>query len=133
MTISWTIRPDEAWGGLVEARVTQIESEIVRFAEALTDEIAAYMRAEARWEDRTGDARAGLYADVIHVAQQSVTILMSHGPTIWYSHYLEAVRGGFYGVLPDTVDHYMPVIFREVQRIVRGESPGRAFRVQSGG
>lgn len=117
MTISWTVRPDEAWGQLAEREIRQIEAEIVRLVDGLTDNAASWMRAEARWVDRTGDARASLYADLIHDTGRTVSMLLSHGPTIHYAHFLEA--NPRYAILGDAVDWFAPVLFRGVQDIVR--------------
>lgn len=123
MTVSWRVTPEKAWGDVTEAQVNQAQAEIVAFCNSLTGEIAAWMKEEARWTDRTGDARDGLYSDVIRLATHSVSILMSHGPMIHYSYYLEVVRGGYFSILPETVDRYLPIVFRGVQEILN-----RTFR-----
>lgn len=118
MSFSWTVTPEQAFIPLYALYAERIESEIVALANGLTDEIADYMKAEARWTDRTGNARAGLYSDVIHVARQSVTILASHGPAIPYAIYLETVSAGRFGIIADTIDWWGPRVFHEVQAIM---------------
>lgn len=119
----WKVSPEQAFQALVKNYGEAIEAEIVRYADSLTDEIAEWMRTEARWTDRTGDARAGLYSDVIHSVRKSVTILFSHGPTIGYSVFLEAHP--YYGIIADAIDHWGPVVFRGVQEIVEKGKKGR--------
>lgn len=118
MSFYWTVTPEEAWGELLDALVDEIERRIVAYAHSLTDEIADWMKANARWEDRSGEARASLYSDVIHLVRESVLIFASHGPAIAYALYLETVRGGFFGIIADTIDHFGPKIFHDVQAIM---------------
>lgn len=119
MSFAWTVSPEEALVPLVDAYAEAIEREIVALADGMTDEITSYMKTEARWTDRTGEARANLYSDVIHVARQSVTIIVRHGPTIHYGIYLETVSGGRFGIIADTVDWFGPLLFYRVREIVQ--------------
>lgn len=122
MTVSWNIRPEEAWGALVEQETAAIEAEIVALVDRLSDEAAVWMRANHAWENVTGEAEAGLYADIEHVARQSVTLLMSHGPAVWYAWYLEYSHAGRFAILADTSDRFWPVLLRGVTEIVRQHS-----------
>jgi hypothetical protein len=118
MSFSWQVTPEQAWIPVYAIYAQRIEDEIVAMANGLTDEIADWMKAEARWTDRTGDARAALYSDVIHAARQSVAILASHGPAISYAEALETVSGGRFGIIADTIDNFGPRVFHEVQAIL---------------
>ena len=123
MTWTWIVRPEQAWGDYAEAFADAVEAQIVALAEGLTDEITQWMKENARWTDRTGEARANLYSDVIHVVRTSVTILMSHGPTIEYSVWLELHP--YYGILGDAVDHFAPLVFRRTREILHKVSAAR--------
>lgn len=118
MSFSWTVTPEAAWLPLYAIYAQRIEDEIVAMANGLTDEIADWMKAEARWTDRTGQTREALYSDVIHVARVSVAILASHGPTITWAEALETVSGGRFGIIADTIDWWGPRVFHEVQAIM---------------
>lgn len=120
--VTWNITPQESWGQLVQAQVNAIETEIVALIDGLTDDVAAWMKAEARWTDRTGDARAGLYADVEYIANQAVYLLMSHDVTLAYTWYLEYAHAGRFSILGDAVDVWSPVVFRGVEAILRRHS-----------
>jgi hypothetical protein len=122
VSVYWQATPEEAWGQMVEAQVAAIERDIVAFINGLLDDIEAWMKAEARWTDRTGDARANLYSDIIHVANESVTVLVSHGPAINYALFLEL--NPRYAIIADTIDHWAPVVFQGVQEIVRRHTGG---------
>lgn len=120
--ITWNITPEESWGALAQAQVDAIEADLVRLVDSLTDDAAAWMKREARWQDRTGEARAGLYSDILVVARESVFLLLSHGPAIGYSQWLEYAYGGRFGILDDATDHFWPILYRGAVEIVRKNS-----------
>lgn len=122
ITFQWIIPPDPAWAALAQGQIDAIERDLVALVDGYTSEVTAWLRAEARWKDDTGEARAGLYADMQHLVDESVTLVMSHGPAIPYAWYLETVSRGRFAILPDALDYFAPRLLREVQAIVRRHS-----------
>ena len=122
VTFQWVIRPEDVWPDLAQTQIDAIEADLVAMVDGMTDEVAAWMRDNARWNDQTGEARAGLYADIETVARRSVDLIMSHGPAISYSWWLETVNSGRYSVLPDAVDNWAPRLLREAREIVARHS-----------
>lgn len=122
MTISWSRTPAQAWSELAKREADAIESETVALVDGLTDQAAAWMKQEARWTDRTGQARANLYADTLHVARRMVSMLLSHGPTIDYARFLEA--NPQFAVLGDAVDWWAPVLYRGLLEIAKRHGGG---------
>lgn len=122
MTVSWNVRPQDIWGALVQQRIDALEADIVALTESLLDQIQSYMRREAPWTDRTGFARSGLYTDIEHDVREAVRLLMSHGPAVWYSVFLEYAHGGRFAILGQTSDHFWPIFYRGVTEIVRQHS-----------
>ena len=120
MTITWNILPEKAWVAQAQAQVDAIEADLVAFIDSLTDDVAAWMKENARWNDQTGNARAGLWADVEHAVRESVYLLMSHDVTLDYTWYLE--RNPKTALLGDAADHWWPVLLRGAQEIVRRHS-----------
>lgn len=118
--VTWNILPEDAWGALVQGRADAIEADIVALIDDLTDQVTIWMRANHRWQNRTGDAEAGLFSDVEHVIHQSVYLLMSHGPAIDYAWFLEA--NPRFAVLGDAADTFWPVLLRGVRDILRRHS-----------
>lgn len=117
MTITWSRTPADAWAELARREADAIESETVALVDGLTDQAAAWMKENHRWQNRTGEAEAGLYADTLHMARQTVSMLLSHGPTIDYAGFLEA--NPKFAVLGDAVDWWAPVLFRGLQEIAK--------------
>jgi len=122
VTISWNVDPGEYLERLVTRKIDAIERDIVRLVDKLSNQAAAFMRASARWQDDTGAARAGLYADVEHAVRESVTLLLSHGPAVEYAHWLEYAHRGRFEILSTTSDHFWPLLYRGALEIVRKHS-----------
>ncbi len=83
---------------------------------ALGDFIATKLQNEARenapWEDRTGNARTGLFAIAEKAAKDGVKIYLSHGHTVEYGKWLELSKGGRYAIIMKTIEANLPEIRR---------------------
>jgi hypothetical protein len=78
------------------------------------------MRQTARWEDRTGNARSGLFSLTEQAAQDVVTIWLSHGHTVDYGKWLELANAGKYAVIMPTLQQFLPEIEQALNRLVKG-------------
>jgi hypothetical protein len=89
--------------------------------------VAAYMAQKmqgemhdnAPWEDRTGNARSGLFCAVEEASGDLVRIYLSHGHTIEYGQWLELAHGKRYAVIMPTMEANLPVIEDMLQRIFK--------------
>jgi len=88
-------------------------------ADYMAQKVQAEMRADAPWEDRTGNARSGLFS-VVEAAEDAVTIWLSHGHTVDYGVYLELAHGKKYAVIMPTIQANLPVIEGMLQQIFEG-------------
>ncbi len=100
-------------------------------------------RQEAPWEDRTGNARGGLFfavdgfglapltgevmpeakSDMSDVAVESGsenTLIITLGHTVFYGKYLELSNGGRYAIIMSTIETNLAQLERMVQDIFRG-------------
>lgn len=74
-----------------------------READRLAERMENYARANARWEDRTGDARAGLKGIVVDAVNgEGFTIAFGH--SVYYGFFLEYKYGGQYAIINETVN-----------------------------
>lgn len=73
-------------------------------ARSLAEEIEAWAKDNAPWEDRTGDAREGLHAVVMQNKRDEVSIVLAH--EVEYGPYLENVGGGMYAIILPTMEHF---------------------------
>lgn len=82
--------------------------------------IQTAMRQNAIWEDRTGNARSGLFSQAEQAAQDVVTIWLSHGHTVDYGKWLELANAGKYAIIMPTLQSFLPEIEQALQRLVEG-------------
>ena len=105
-----------AWVGLesvadnvIEWRDAEMQN-LHQAVESLATEMEAYMKANAPWQDRTGDARDGLQAVVVWNSETNFTIYLGHGAHIDYGIWLEVRWGGRYAIVTPTAEYYGPQI-----------------------
>ena len=68
------------------------------------------MRTNALWQDRSGNARSGLFSLAEQAASDIVIIYLSHGHTIEYGIHLELDHGGRYAIIVPTMEKNFPEI-----------------------
>lgn len=117
MSFRWQTTPTQAIGQLVDAQVIAVHTLILVLAERYVPRIEAWMKQNAPWQDITANARQSLFADVVDVANSAVVILMGHG--VEYGTFLELAHGGRYSILGPALDHFIPLIWRDVQNLLR--------------
>jgi hypothetical protein len=79
------------------------------------------MRQGARWIDRTGNARSGLFAAVTREAAGNLVVLyLSHGSTIYYGKFLELAHGGRYAIIMPVIERNLPELERMLKGLFRG-------------
>lgn len=79
---------------------TRLPIVIAGVVERRSDIAEAYMKDNAPWQDRTGNARAGLRSVPEHTANQSVINIMHSMP---YGIWLEVRWAGKYGIIINTL------------------------------
>lgn len=88
---------------------------------ALSQDRAMLMQADAkvgaRWKDRTGHARNGLFGEVM-VERNQIKTRIAH--SMEYGIWLELCNHRRYAILEPTAKKHAPEYFREVERLVRG-------------
>jgi hypothetical protein len=117
MTVSWRWEQSPAvWirgAGEYERRVyTAIYTICLRRA----PEIQNWMRSNAPWTDRTGNARQGLNTQ-IEGSREEIALLFAHG--VFYGIFLELRNSGHYAVVNPALDHWGPIIWQDVLAVMR--------------
>lgn len=77
----------------------------------------SFMKSEAPWTDRTGNARRGLRAQVVQNGDE-VGIVMFH--SVSYGPWLELRWGGKYGIIPQAMAAAGPMWVETLGRLVAG-------------
>lgn len=85
--------------------------------ERLAEDMEEYMKENAPWEDRTGDAREGLSATVFHTGFRHEIVLAYD---VDYGIWLEVRWDGEYAIIGPTIDHYSAIIMGELSFSAEG-------------
>lgn len=116
MTVSWVVPPEEAFGELADAYIRAIQDAVWRLAQRRAPEIEIWMKANAPWTDRTGNARQGLAADAERLANLAVEIILSYN--VDYGLFLELAHAGNYAIIAPALDQWAPVLWQDVLSIL---------------
>lgn len=103
------------WTGDLFDKVNQFGPRVKRAmtvaAKRIEPEAEAYMKNNATWTDRTGNARAGLKAET-EVETNRVTIYLYH--TVPYGPWLELRWSGKYQIINPTIEVMAPALMELV-------------------
>jgi len=123
---TWQVAPDDAWGSMADAYVRAIHRGVYAICQKWAPIIQNAAQADARWTDRTANARQSLHAEVEQVVGQMVSVTLAHG--VFYGWYLEGIdpnhgyrqmqNAGRWNVINPTIDRYGPLIWRDVVRML---------------
>lgn len=116
--LEWQVSPEVAWADLADAYATALHRGVMAIAQKWAPEIANWMKDNAPWTDRTGNARQGLYTEVQEVAGRMVTIILSHG--VDYGIWLEIRHAGRWAIVNPALDEFGPRVWEDVVRMVTG-------------
>lgn len=105
----------DQWTDALQVMVEAGLAEIVRKYAPLIEQ---WMKDNAPWTDRTGDARRGLKAEVEMIVGDSYSIVLDH--SVHYGKWLELRWHGRYAIIQPALDHFAPTIFEEVRRFLHG-------------
>lgn len=101
-TSGFFILEDTLTGILDEAPAT-VMAEVQERCLKLADDILSYAKQNAPWQDRTGDARAGLDVDVSE-SGGAVYIQLYH--QVDYGLWLEVIQNGRFAIIMPTLEQF---------------------------
>lgn len=112
MTLSWRWeQPPDIWITGVEEYIARVWAAIYAVCQRRAPEIQNWMRQNAPWTDRTGNARQGLNTQ-IEASQDEIALFFAHG--VFYGIFLELRNSGRYAVVNPALDHWGPIIWQDV-------------------
>lgn len=117
VSIEWTISPQAAFGPGMQRYIAAIRRGVRAIAQRRAPEIEAWMKLNAIWTDRTGNARQTLQAEVEDLSLDIVQIVLDHG--VEYGVWLELAHGGTYAIIAPALDHFGPIVWADVQALLR--------------
>lgn len=113
--------PQLDWdGGTLVVRLDRMDAAVDRVvAGVMVDHASravAYARQNATWTDRTGNARAGLFARVDRAGRGKYALVLGH--SVPYGVWLETRFSGRYAIIRPTVDHEGPAVMRTLAGVL---------------
>ena len=112
----WQTTPEQAFTELADEYASAIHRGVFLLATRYAPEIEAWMKANASWTDRTGNARQTLYAEVTDIVNSAVILFFGHG--VEYGVFLELAHGGTYAIVTPALDHFIPRIWADVKAML---------------
>lgn len=105
--------------GKLEAMGTRADAAVRVFAEQGASKLRGYAQKNARWTDRSGNARLRLNSYVSAMAN-GYRITLAHG--VEYGIWLELAHGKQYSIIPETINYVgsteiMPAYERFLEKI----------------
>jgi hypothetical protein len=85
-----------------------VDAAVEELLEELAEEVQEYARTHASWDDRSGEAREGLTAEVVDEGLFHNSIVLYH--TVDYGIWLEIRWNGKYAIILPTIEHYGPIV-----------------------
>lgn len=109
--LKWDFLPSKMLEDLVTDYATAIRLALVELGEAWAPIIEDYMKTNARWKDRSSNARQTLNVRAREFSD-SVVLDLAHG--MFYGIYLELANAGKYAIINPTLDKYTPLVWKSV-------------------
>lgn len=116
MAFSWQVTPGQAFPELYENYTKTIFLTGRRVAEQRAKTLEQWAKDNAPWQDKTGEARRGLKAEVLESPGVLAEIVLSHSAPhgIW----LEIANGGKYAIIAKAIDVQSVEFMKDIQRIM---------------
>lgn len=112
--LRWETSPVQAFDAGYRAYVQTVRATVYALLQSYVPRMESWMKANAVWDDQTGNARQSLWADVKQLTNQTI-LWFGHG--MEYGIWLEIANSGRYSVLSPALDHFGPLIFKDLQAI----------------
>ena len=115
---SFKFNPEKLLAGLTETE-SKAEAAIKKFAESGANKLEAYAKENARWQNRTGDARRRLKGSTEQV-KNGYRLSLAHG--VDYGIWLELAMERRYAIIEETIqkvgqDEIMPAFKNFMERL----------------
>lgn len=112
----WKEPPEDTVIPALEEYLRAIHNGVLAIAQFWSPQIQNWMRENAPWTDRTGNARQTLHTEVIDVTGEMVGLMMAHGVT--YGYNLELRNSGRYAIIGPALDKFAPLIWANVKELL---------------
>lgn len=123
---TWISAPSDVFPQGTEVYVSRVEAGVKAILDKWAPQVENWMKANARWTDRTANARQSLWADTEQVVNVMVQLIFAHG--VEYGTYLEGwdernqrwmQNAGTWAIIGPALDHFAPLIWADVVEMMR--------------
>ena len=111
----WKTPPTEAFEEAYTAYIKAVRRGVKAIADKWAPFIQNWMRDNAPWTDRTGNARQALHTEV-HDLTTEIYLMMAHG--VEYGIHLEIRNSGKYAIIAPAVDEFFNPIWKDVKAMM---------------
>lgn len=113
--IQWDV-PPSVWIQGAEAYTDYVYHAIYQLCKWMAPQIENWMKDEAPWTDRTGNARQSLWTSVVPYNNR-IEIELSHG--VYYGIYLELSNSGLFAIIGPALDWWGEELWLNVEELMR--------------
>lgn len=114
----WEVEPAQSIPQMFDNYTKTVFLSGRRQAEDRARDMVEWAKTNAPWEDRTGDARAGINAIVKDSPGIIAEIVLQHDPSLPYTLWLELADGGRLAIIAKTIDYFGPIFMNDMQKLV---------------
>lgn len=111
----WIKSPEDVWPEGVRQYLASINAGVEAIANRWAPEIQNWMRDNAAWTDRTGNARQSLHTEVFNLTSE-IALMLAHG--VEYGIHLELGFSGRYAIIGPALDEFAGRIWADVKAMV---------------
>ena len=116
MAFNWIMAPSTVFETAGQEYARRVHQATFLLAQRYAPEIENWMKQNAPWTDRTGNARAALWAEAFDFVD---TVVIAFGHGVDYGTFLELANAGNYAVITPALDNFTPKIWNDVQEMLR--------------
>lgn len=115
MALTWQNPPSTAVPNMVRTYEQRLHRVLFLLALTYAPRIEAWMKQNAPWTDRTGNARQTLWAEAFDFAD---VVVLAFGHGVSYGVFLELANAGRYAVITPALDYFSPRIWQDAKRLL---------------
>lgn len=114
--IVW-VKPPSALGAATVKYGERVRAAVFLVAQLIADTAESRSKAEASWQDRSGNARQGLTGLAQLAAHDLVSVYLYHKMS--YGVWLELARGGPYRIILPTLESLYGEVMAKLREVLR--------------
>jgi hypothetical protein len=115
MFFRWEVTPVAAFVPGVVKWTQEIHDALLQLGQTFAPRIEAWMKANARWKDNTGNLRQSLFAEVDDLVM-GVAIFFDYG--LSYGSFLEFGHAGKYAIIAPALDFWGIQVWNAVKALM---------------